>query len=223
MHTCRRPATPSLTSSGSSRTAYQRTVHVCLRKVQEPTTPVTDQALSAWRRLLRRRTDISAVVGLAAALATLVAYILAFRAHGLWGFFDSLGRTRRCRSAARERGLARPRPPVTRRGSPVRRARPPQNHPRPARHATPTVVRRTLRPRRQEHPTDLDTHTNRSPQSEMIREALRRHLNTLAAQQDAPAYRARPLTPEQLSLAAAEHRDPAEAARRRARTRHRIR
>ena len=92
MHTCRRPATPSLTSSGSSRTAYQRTVHVCLRKVQEPTTPVTDQALSAWRRLLRRRTDISAVVGLAAALATLVAYILAFRAHGLWGFFDSLGR-----------------------------------------------------------------------------------------------------------------------------------
>ena len=42
-------------------------------------------------RLVRRFTNILAVVGLAAALATLVAYILAFRAHGLWGFFGSVG------------------------------------------------------------------------------------------------------------------------------------
>ena len=40
---------------------------------------------------MRRFTNILAVVGLAAALATLVAYILAFRAHGLWGFFGSVG------------------------------------------------------------------------------------------------------------------------------------
>ena len=37
-------------------------------------------------------------------------------------------------------------------------------------------------------------------QSEMIREALRRHLNALAAQRDASAYEANPLSPEELSL-----------------------
>lgn len=42
------------------------------------------------------------------------------------------------------------------------------------------------------------------PQSEMIREALRRHLNALAAQQDAAAYQANPLAPEELSLVDAE-------------------
>ena len=48
------------------------------------------------------------------------------------------------------------------------------------------------------------------PQSEMIREALRRHLNTLASLQDVSAYQADPLTPEELSLAAVEHWVPAE-------------
>ena len=38
------------------------------------------------------------------------------------------------------------------------------------------------------------------PQSEMIREALRRHLNALAAQRDAAAYEANPLSPQELSL-----------------------
>lgn len=48
------------------------------------------------------------------------------------------------------------------------------------------------------------------PQSEMIREALRRHLNALAAQQDAAVYQADPLTPEELSLVDAEQWTPAE-------------
>ena len=48
------------------------------------------------------------------------------------------------------------------------------------------------------------------PQSEMMREALRRHLNSLAAQQDAAAYEELPLTPEELSLAGAERWAPAE-------------
>lgn len=48
------------------------------------------------------------------------------------------------------------------------------------------------------------------PQSEVMREALRRHLNALAAQQDAAAYQANPLTPEELSLVGAEQWAPAE-------------
>ena len=48
------------------------------------------------------------------------------------------------------------------------------------------------------------------PQSEMIREALRRHLNALAAQRDATAYEANPLSPEELSLIEVEHWAPAE-------------
>ena len=48
------------------------------------------------------------------------------------------------------------------------------------------------------------------PQSEMIREALRRHLNALAAQRDAAAYQANPLTPEELSLVDVEQWMPAE-------------
>ena len=48
------------------------------------------------------------------------------------------------------------------------------------------------------------------PQSEMIREALRRHLNALAARQDAAVYRTNPLTPEELSLVDAEQWAPAE-------------
>ena len=45
---------------------------------------------------------------------------------------------------------------------------------------------------------------------EVIREALRRHLNALAAQQDMAAYQANPLTPEELSLVGAEQWAPAE-------------
>ena len=48
------------------------------------------------------------------------------------------------------------------------------------------------------------------PQSEMIREALRRHLNTLSAQRDATAYDANPLDPQELSLIEVEHWAPAE-------------
>lgn len=48
------------------------------------------------------------------------------------------------------------------------------------------------------------------PQSEMIREALRRHLNALAAQQDAAAYQANPLAPEELLLADVEQWTPVE-------------
>ena len=48
------------------------------------------------------------------------------------------------------------------------------------------------------------------PQSEMIREALRRHLNALTAQRDATAYDANPLSPEELSLIEVEHWAPAE-------------
>ena len=42
------------------------------------------------------------------------------------------------------------------------------------------------------------------PQSEMIREALRRHLNALAAQRDAAVYKADPLSPQEFSLAEVE-------------------
>ena len=48
------------------------------------------------------------------------------------------------------------------------------------------------------------------PQSEIIREALRRHLNALAAQQDAAAYQANPLAPEELLLAHVEQWTPVE-------------
>lgn len=48
------------------------------------------------------------------------------------------------------------------------------------------------------------------PPSEMIREALRRHLNALAAQQDAAAYQANPLAPEELLLADVEQWTPVE-------------
>ena len=48
------------------------------------------------------------------------------------------------------------------------------------------------------------------PQSEVIREALRRHLNALTAQQDMAAYQANPLTSEELSLVDAEQWAPAE-------------
>ena len=48
------------------------------------------------------------------------------------------------------------------------------------------------------------------PQSEIIREGLRRHLNTLTAQQDVAAYAENPLSSEELSLAAVEHWAPAE-------------
>ena len=44
----------------------------------------------------------------------------------------------------------------------------------------------------------------------MIREALRRHLNALVAQQDMAAYQANPLTPEELSLVTVERWVPAE-------------
>ena len=48
------------------------------------------------------------------------------------------------------------------------------------------------------------------PQSEMIREALRRHLNALAALHDAAAYEANPLGPQDLSLVEVEYWAPAE-------------
>ena len=48
------------------------------------------------------------------------------------------------------------------------------------------------------------------PLSEMIREALRRHLNALAARRDATAYDAKPLSAEDLSLVEVEHWAPAE-------------
>ncbi len=48
------------------------------------------------------------------------------------------------------------------------------------------------------------------PQSEMIREALRRHLNALAAQRDAAAYETNPLSPQELSLMEVERWAPAE-------------
>ena len=48
------------------------------------------------------------------------------------------------------------------------------------------------------------------PQSEMMREALRRHLNALAAQQDASSYEAAPLTRAELSLIEGEQWEPAE-------------
>ena len=48
--------------------------------------------MATLERLVRRLANILAAVGPAAALATLVAYILALRAHGLWGFFNSAGR-----------------------------------------------------------------------------------------------------------------------------------
>lgn len=48
------------------------------------------------------------------------------------------------------------------------------------------------------------------PQSEMIRDALRRHLNALSAPRDAAAYEVNPLGPEELSLTKVEHWAPAE-------------
>lgn len=48
------------------------------------------------------------------------------------------------------------------------------------------------------------------PQSEMIRDALRRHLNALSAPRDAAAYEANPLGSEELSLTEVEHWAPAE-------------
>lgn len=48
------------------------------------------------------------------------------------------------------------------------------------------------------------------PQSEMIREALRLHLNALDAQRDADTYEANPLSPQELSLTEVEHWAPAE-------------
>ena len=48
------------------------------------------------------------------------------------------------------------------------------------------------------------------PQSEIIRDALRRHLNALSAPRDADAYEANPLSPEELSLTKIEHWAPAE-------------
>ena len=48
--------------------------------------------MAALELFVRRLARILAAVGPAAALATLVAYILALRAHGLWGFFNSAGR-----------------------------------------------------------------------------------------------------------------------------------
>ena len=48
------------------------------------------------------------------------------------------------------------------------------------------------------------------PQSEMIREALRRYLNALASQRDVVAYEANPLSPQELSLMDVERWAPAE-------------
>ncbi|MDE0237381.1 MAG: ribbon-helix-helix protein, CopG family [bacterium] len=48
------------------------------------------------------------------------------------------------------------------------------------------------------------------PQSQMMREALRRHLNALAAQHDALVYEENPLTPEELAFASTERWAPAE-------------
>ena len=48
------------------------------------------------------------------------------------------------------------------------------------------------------------------PQSQIIREALRRHLNALAAQRDAAIYAANPLSPQDLSLMDVEHWAPTE-------------
>lgn len=48
------------------------------------------------------------------------------------------------------------------------------------------------------------------PQSEMMREALRRHLNELAAYHDALVYEENPLTPDELAFASVERWTPAE-------------
>ncbi len=48
------------------------------------------------------------------------------------------------------------------------------------------------------------------PQSEMMREALRRHLNKLAAQHDAFVYEENPLTSEELAFTSVERWTPAE-------------
>lgn len=48
------------------------------------------------------------------------------------------------------------------------------------------------------------------PRSELMREALRRHLNALAAQQDAAVYETTPPTPEELSLIDVEQWEPAD-------------
>ncbi|MCQ3810418.1 MAG: ribbon-helix-helix protein, CopG family [Acidimicrobiia bacterium] len=47
------------------------------------------------------------------------------------------------------------------------------------------------------------------PQSEILREALRRHLNMLAAQDDALVYEKSPLTAEELAFTSAECWEPA--------------
>ena len=48
------------------------------------------------------------------------------------------------------------------------------------------------------------------PKSELIREALCRHLNMVAAQHDALVYEKNPLTPGELAFTPVEHRAPAE-------------
>ena len=48
------------------------------------------------------------------------------------------------------------------------------------------------------------------PQSEMLRDALRCHLNSLTARRDAAVYEATPLGPEELSLIEVEEWAPAE-------------
>jgi len=48
------------------------------------------------------------------------------------------------------------------------------------------------------------------PRSEMLREALRRYLNALAAQRDAAAYEANPLSSQELSLTDMEFWESAE-------------
>ncbi len=47
-------------------------------------------------------------------------------------------------------------------------------------------------------------------QSEMISEALRTHINMLAARRDALVYQENPLTPEELAFASVERWTPAE-------------
>ena len=46
--------------------------------------------------------------------------------------------------------------------------------------------------------------------SEMIRDALRRHINAIGAERDAEIYEAMPLTEEEMSLSAIEYWGPAE-------------
>lgn len=46
--------------------------------------------------------------------------------------------------------------------------------------------------------------------SEMIRDALRRHVNAIGAERDAEIYEAMPLTKEELSFSAVQYWGPAE-------------